>query len=224
MENTNLINAKIIAIMRAVEPIAKAQRNSGQGYNFRGIDDVMNEVHPKFAEHGVFITTTVLEQLREDRKTNNGGNLIYSVLKVRFEFHAEDGSSRTCEMVGEGMDSGDKASNKALSAALKYAILQMLMIPTSDDSEKDNHETAPPDSRALPGSKADKKAKQEKSSFTGNWRDAEWTLPFGNSKDKTIDYKGMTLGQIHQQDPTGLAYWIHNYTPKPHRGSVSPKD
>lgn len=139
------INAAIIGIMRKVGAIGKDRKNQQQGYNFRGIDDAMNALHHLFADEGVFITTEVLEQTREERQNKSGGLLIYSILKVRFTFHALDGSMRICEMIGEGMDSGDKASNKSLSVALKYALLQMFLIPTKEfiDPENDNPEPRP---------------------------------------------------------------------------------
>lgn len=149
------INRCIIEIMRKVGAIGKERKNASQGYNFRGIDDAMNALHHLFAEQGIFTTTKVLEQTREERSNKSGGVLIYSILKVRFTFHALDGSSQECEMVGEGMDSGDKASNKSLSVALKYALLQMFMIPTKEfiDPENDNPDPAPrqnPGTQRLP--------------------------------------------------------------------------
>lgn len=114
----------------------------------------------------------------------------------------------------------------AITYARRYSLMSALGIaPEDDDGELGmGRGSSRPHSEALPGSKADKKAPARKEAFTGNWRDMEWSLPFGNSKDKTIEYKGMTLGQIHEQDPTGLAYWLINYTPKPYRGGVSAKD
>jgi len=203
------INSDIIAIMRDIKAIGKDRKNTGQGYNFRGIDDVMNEVHPSFAEHGVFITTTVLDQVREERLTKGGSNMIYSVLKVKFTFHAEDGSNVSCEMIGEGSDTGDKASNKALSVALKYAILQMLMIPTVDakDPEIDSHEILPK-REALPGSKAAAPKLEKKP-----WGATVWHIPNVCNEGKTYDYKGHTLAEIHLNDPSGFAFWTKTYKP-----------
>jgi hypothetical protein len=138
------IHAAIIAIMRAVAPIAKDQRNTQQNYNFRGIDQVYNAVHPHFAEHGVYSTSEVLkaDHRVEPRKDKSGRdqNVIHAILTMRFTFWAEDGSHVPTEVVGEGIDyGGDKASNKAMSVADKYAILQLLKIPTAAvDSDRDD--------------------------------------------------------------------------------------
>jgi hypothetical protein len=71
--------------------------------------------------------------------------LIYRVLKIRYDFFARDGSSVSATVMGEGMDSGDKASNKAMAVAHKYALLQILSIPTEEslDTENESHQVAP---------------------------------------------------------------------------------
>ena len=97
--------------------IGKDRKNEQQRFFYRGIDDVMNVFQPLLAEAGVFIVPEVLESKREDRQTAKGGNLIYSVLKMKYTFYATDGSSVSAIVIGEGMDSGDKASNKAMARA-----------------------------------------------------------------------------------------------------------
>jgi hypothetical protein len=140
-----LIHEKIIAILADSDAIAKDKRNQSQGFNFRGIDDVYNSLHPLLAKHGVFSTTQVLAERSEERQTANGGTLIYRILTVKFTFYAADGSNVESVMIGEGMDSGDKASNKAMAIAHKYALLQLLAIPTEDakDPDADSHNVAP---------------------------------------------------------------------------------
>lgn len=139
------IHEKIIAIMAESDAIAKGRRNQQQGFNFRGIDDVYNSLHPLLAKHGVFSTTEVIEERTEERTTKSGSALIYRMLKVKFHFYAADGSTVESVIIGEGMDSGDKASNKAMAVAHKYALLQLLAIPTEDakDPDMESHEVAP---------------------------------------------------------------------------------
>lgn len=135
---TKLIYSKLLAVMKAVGAVEKGRKNQSQGYNFRGIDDVMNELHEKFSEQGILVLTDIIEQRREERTTKTGGLMLYSVNTYRFTFIAEDGSSVVVTQVGEGMDSGDKASNKAASVALKYALLFMFLIPTEDAKDPEN--------------------------------------------------------------------------------------
>ena len=144
-----MIHEALASIMTETDAIAKDRNNQQQGYKFRGIDDIYNAVHPLFSKHGVFSVPNVLEDRTEERVTKSGSALIYRVLKIRYDFFAKDGSSIQATVIGEGMDSGDKASNKAMAVAHKYAIMQILSIPTDDlkDPENDSHEVKP---RSLP--------------------------------------------------------------------------
>lgn len=133
------------AIMQEVDAIGKNKKNQQQGYSFRGIDDMYNALQPLFKTHQVFITSNVLESKREERQTAKGGVLIYTIAKCQFKFYANDGSFVESVLEGEAMDSGDKSTNKAMSTALKYALMQMFLIPTEEklDTEYDTHEIAP---------------------------------------------------------------------------------
>jgi len=128
----------MISVMKDVGAISKDKVNQMQKFKFRGIDDVYNSLHETMAKHGVFSVPTVLEERSEERKTKNGGALIYRILKIKYTFYAEDGSSVEAIVIGEGMDSGDKASNKAMSIADKYCLLQAFKIPTEDISDPDS--------------------------------------------------------------------------------------
>lgn len=136
------IYSAIAAVMKSIGVVGKDRENEKQRYKYRGIDDVMNALHPALVENGVFVVPNVLEFRREERKSTNGNNLIYSICKVSYTFYAEDGSSIEVQILGEGMDSGDKSLNKALSAAYKYACFQLFCIPTEEmkDPEEDSYE------------------------------------------------------------------------------------
>lgn len=140
METTTapLIFNAISNIMNDVEWIGKTQKNQQQGFFYRGIDQIYNDLQPKFAKHRVFITSEVLENNREERASKSGGILLWTVLKVRFCFYTEDGSFISSIMIGEAMDSGDKSANKAMSVALKYCLMQLFLIPTEDLKKNDN--------------------------------------------------------------------------------------
>lgn len=147
MEAKNLIYAKMISILRDCEGIAKDKTNPQQGYKFRGIDDMYNALHPLFKKHGVFILSEVLAEKREERTSKQGNSIFTTILDVKFSFVAEDGSSVSSLTKGEGQDSGDKGTNKALSSALKYTLMQTFLIPTEElktyNTENDSHETRP---------------------------------------------------------------------------------
>lgn len=146
MEN-GLIYGKISQIMKECPAIGKNQRNAQQGFSYRGIDDAMNTLQNILPKYGVFYVPEVLDSQREERVTAKGGTLIYSVLKVRYTFYAEDGSHVSAIVQSEGMDSADKSSNKAMSAACKYALFQVFNIPTVEFVDPDA--TTPENSRKV---------------------------------------------------------------------------
>lgn len=131
------IYESITKIMEEIPEIGKDQTNKTQGFKYRGIDDVMNTLQPLLSKNKVFIVPQILEQTREERTTNKGGNLIYSICKIKYIFYAEDGTYIEAVTVGEGMDSGDKATNKAMAIAMKYALFQVFCIPTEEMKDPD---------------------------------------------------------------------------------------
>jgi hypothetical protein len=141
-----LIHEKMVAIMRDCNAIPKNSINQSQGFKFRGIDTIYNELHSVFAKHGVFCMPEVLAERMEDRKSSKGNSLIYRILTIKYKFVAEDGSHDYAVVTGEGMDSGDKAANKAMSIAHKYCLMQALMIATEDlvDPDAESHDSTPP--------------------------------------------------------------------------------
>ena len=128
------------AISRCMEEIGAVGKdavNKQQGFKYRGIDAVMNAINPALVKNHVFIVPEVLEQQRQERTTNKGAVLIYSICRIKYTFYAEDGSSIEAITVGEGMDSGDKATNKAMAIAFKYACFQVFCIPTEEMKDPD---------------------------------------------------------------------------------------
>lgn len=131
------ITKSLCAITAEIGSLAKNKKNQQQGYSFRGVDDLMNTLHPLFAKYGVLMVPEVLESTREERVTAKGGALISAILKVKYHFTAIDGSEVTATVIGEGMDTADKASNKALAVAFKYVALQVFCIPTEEVGQDD---------------------------------------------------------------------------------------
>lgn len=127
--------------------IAKNRRNTqGSGYNFRGIDDVYAALSPLLAEHGLCVIPRMVEREVTERTSKSGGALFFVAVKAEFDFIAvADGSIHTACTYGEAMDSGDKATNKAMSTAYKYAAFLTFAIPTEGDNDSENvtHEVAP---------------------------------------------------------------------------------
>jgi hypothetical protein len=146
--------AAICGVMEdlAREGISKDRRNQQQGYNFRGIDDVYNALAPFLAKHKLVITPRCLERTCVERQTQKGGALFYVTVDMEFVLtSAEDGSTIVARTFGEAMDSADKATNKAQSAAFKYMAMQQFCIPTEGDNDADatTHEVAAKPSQPL---------------------------------------------------------------------------
>lgn len=123
--------------------IAKNSKNQMQGFNFRGIDAVYNTLAPLLAKHKLCILPRCLERICVERTNAKGTALFYVTVKSDFYFVGIDGSKHTITTYGEAMDSGDKATNKAMSAAYKYAAFQAFCIPTEEtaiDADAETHE------------------------------------------------------------------------------------
>lgn len=154
--NTPKIYAAICAVMEDVGAVTKSKRNTqGAGFMYRGIDDVMNALNPAMAKHKIFTVPEVLEQIREERLSKAGGNLTYSFCKIKYTFYAEDGSNVEAVVIGEAMDSGDKATNKSMSIAFKYACFQVFCIPTEEmiDPDAETHSPSPDAKQTKPTNK-----------------------------------------------------------------------
>lgn len=139
------IYESISAVMSQIGAVGKTSENTTQHFKYRGIDAVMNALNPALIANKMFVVPEILEQSREERQNSKGTTLIYSICKVRYTFYAEDGSSISATVIGEGMDSGDKATNKAMSIAFKYACFQVFCIPTDEmiDPDQESHEVVP---------------------------------------------------------------------------------
>lgn len=123
--------------------IAKSSKNTMQGFNFRGIDAVYNTLAPLLAKHKLCILPRCLERECVERTNAKGTALFYVTVKAEFDIVAADGTKHTVATYGEAMDSGDKATNKAMSAAYKYAAFQTFCIPTEEtaiDADATTHE------------------------------------------------------------------------------------
>ena len=158
-DTTPAIYKAIIGVMAEINAIGKDRKNQQQGFAYRGIDDVMNELHAALTKNKVFVVPEVLNEERSTGKTRSGGDLFYTRLKIRFTFYTDDGSSVSAVVIGEAMDSGDKASNKALSIGLKYAMLQVFCIPTEDEKDPDAQSPQPAPQSMKPAPKKPQPAK-----------------------------------------------------------------
>ena len=128
----------VLAVMNEVQAVGKTGRNTSQGFNFRGIDAVMNAVGPAFRKHGAFVVPTVVSNVSDILPTKSGGSLNVIRLNVEFAIYGQEGDPIVGAVYAEAMDSGDKAGAKAMSVALRTFLLQVLCLPT-DEPDPDSH-------------------------------------------------------------------------------------
>lgn len=132
-----LIYAAMIEAMRLVKAVGKEGFNEQQKYKFRGIDGVLDAVGPALREAGVFVTSEILEIKYRDTRTTGDKPTREVTARIRYTFHATDGSSVSTEVAGESLDQSDKGTAKAFSVALRIALLQTLALPTQEPTTDD---------------------------------------------------------------------------------------
>lgn len=140
MSEAKHVYQAISAVMEIMsrEGISKDRRNEQQGYQFRGIDEVYNSLSAHLAANKLLMLPRVIDRSVTERATRSGGVSTYVVLTVEFDLvSALDGSTHMIRTMGEAMDSADKATNKGMSAAMKYACLMVFLIPTKGDNDAD---------------------------------------------------------------------------------------
>jgi hypothetical protein len=168
---SGLIFKKMAAVMRDIGSVGKDQKNTAQGFKFRGIDQFVNSLHPALVKHEVFMAPRCVSEEHELKEVTRGsgkqGVDKHVTILMEYDFFAEDGSKVTIGPIpAEGLDSGDKATNKALSAALKYALIQTFSVPTEDMAEADLESP-------VIGKEVDKKSQPEQLVTKGGFKQEE---------------------------------------------------
>jgi hypothetical protein len=152
VETAPKVFGAICAVMADLgkEGITKDRKNEQQGFKFRGVDDVYNALSPLLAKHRLAMLPRFTERSVVEHQSNNGKALYFVTVKGSFLLaSADDGSTVEISTFGEAQDSADKATNKAMSAAYKYAAFQAFAIPTEGDNDADAY-TPPPSTRVAP--------------------------------------------------------------------------
>jgi len=162
---TPQIFALLAKVAGDLAPVGKEGRNAQQNYSFRAIDDFMNAAHPALVKHGVSIVPEVLERHETERTNAKGSVSLHVVLRMAFHFVAPDGSAVRAVTEGEAADFSDKATNKAMSAAFKYALMQTFCIPLKDMAEGDKD--SPELGKATPPPSVDRETGEIRTISTG---------------------------------------------------------
>ncbi|MES9554812.1 MULTISPECIES: ERF family protein [unclassified Streptomyces] len=136
--DTPRVFTAIAAVMRDAMPVGKNQRNEQQNYKFRGIDDVMSAMAGPLRTHGVFILPTIA-----DHQTQRDGKMTRTLITMRYRVYGPAGDCLVADVPGEAFDFADKSTNKAQSAALKYLLFTLFMLPVDGRSIDDGDRQHP---------------------------------------------------------------------------------
>ncbi|MEU8989997.1 ERF family protein [Streptomyces sp. NPDC048558] len=149
-EDAPRVFAVVSAVMRDTVPVGKDQVNAQQRYKFRGIDDVMSAMAGPMRAHGLFILPRLAEYRAERR--GEDGRMTHVVITMRYHVYGPAGDCLVADVPGEASDYADKATNKAQSAALKYLLFTLFMIPVDgrsiDDGDREHPVEPTPEQRA----------------------------------------------------------------------------
>lgn len=197
------VYSKIAAVSAELRRLGlpKDQKNQAQGFNFRGIDQLMIILSPILVDAGLLIIPRHLNRTSTEKPTKSGGVQFFAVIEAEFDFIAvEDGSLHTAKMFGEGMDSADKATAKAASAAYKNVCFQVFCIPVKSIPDGDNDDD--PHIKTTP-KPIEEKFFDEIPEYAGDWR--ECVVHVGKQSS------GKFLGDL---PPDQGNYLMENYKPK----------
>ncbi|MFJ2196925.1 ERF family protein [Streptomyces violaceusniger] len=150
------IFAVVAAVMRDAMPVGKNQRNEQQNYAFRGIDDVMSAMAGPMRSHGLFILPSIAEH-----KQQRDGKMTRTVITMRYRVYGPAGDCLVADVPGEAFDYADKSTNKAQSAALKYLLFTLFMLPVDGRSIDDGDRHHPEPSEEHRAEQAQRQQRQQ---------------------------------------------------------------
>jgi hypothetical protein len=189
------IHERLVAILSELPAIGKTQRNEQQKFMYRGHDDVLNALNPLLAKHGVFVVPDVLHRLEGRRETRSGGVMYEVNLHVGYTFYGAGGDFVRASAWGEGTDSGDKSTNKAMTMAFKNVLAQVFAVSTAEGASYDTDQHSPeetvrpfdPETDLMPGGV---KPADAPKALAESWPHVEWGVVLEEVEPGWRDLKG----------------------------------
>lgn len=181
------IHQLMVEVMRGVGVVGKDQENEQFGYAFRGIDSVVNQVQPALVAAGVSMASRVVAHETDTYVTKGGTTMRWALVVMGYTFVGPLGDTQEAEGIGEAADASDKAHMKAMQQAYKYALLQVLAIPTLE-----------PDADAISPDGAAPPAPQD---YT-NWAKEQVLLAAGGNQDHARQLWDHATAQAGYDDPS----------------------
>lgn len=122
------IYQRLAAVMKEVSYVQK-ERKPGMRYSIISHDTVTEKVRPLFVAHGIVSHPVGIEASQD-------GNRTQVQLTVRFASVDDPKDFIDVPSLGYGIDDQDKGPGKAISYAVKYAMLKTLGLETGDDPDE----------------------------------------------------------------------------------------
>lgn len=131
------VREAIVAVMQNVGYVQKVKA-TGLNYTYASEADLIAALRPHMVAVGLSVSAKDMNiSLDQEVISKSGSQGRRVVIGYTWVFnHAPSDTSFEVVSCGEGIDFGDKACNKAMTAALKYALRQTFLIETGDDPDK----------------------------------------------------------------------------------------
>jgi len=188
--------AVVAAVMKDAMPVGKNQRNEQQNYSFRGIDDVMSAMAGPMRTHGLFILPSIA-----DHKQQRDGKMTRTVITMRYRIYGPAGDCLVADVPGEAFDYADKSTNKAQSAALKYLLFTLFMLPVDGRSIDDGDRHHPEPSEEHRAEQAQRQQRQQR----GKGGQQRQQQPRRSNRAESGPWEQAPQQQAQQQRPDYLA-------------------
>jgi hypothetical protein len=141
------LRQKLAVVRRRISYVQKRGHNERNNYNYVTAADIAGAVGDILAELGVVVVPRLESISHEPSRTARAELEHVARVVMAYTFMDVDTAEEiTVKVAGEGLDAGDKAPYKAMTGALKYALLQSFLLATGDDPEDERA-----DSRAALG-------------------------------------------------------------------------
>jgi hypothetical protein len=135
------LRQKLAEVRRRIGYIQKRGHNERANYRYVTAADIAGAVGDILALLGVVVVPSLESISYEPVKVGDAQVERSARVVMTYTFaDVESDESITVKVPGEGLDVGDKASYKAMTGALKYALLQSFLLASGDDPEDDRHE------------------------------------------------------------------------------------
>jgi len=142
MAKTQQLNLyqKLAKITGEIGVIAKDGNNQQQKYKYIEYETIAGKFRELFSKYGVVLIPSMVEQERSAITTSRGSSGVSTV--CHFEFTVVNADKPDDRFVvkwqGEAADYGDKATNKAATAAVKYYLMRQFNISSKGDEDPDS--------------------------------------------------------------------------------------